>query len=44
MKTIIIITAMLLTVAAQAQTSTTRCWKNADGSMTCVTTRGNAGF
>jgi hypothetical protein len=44
MKSIIIITALLLTVAAQAQTTTTRCWKNADGSITCVRTQGGAGF
>jgi hypothetical protein len=40
MKAIIVITAALLAFSAQAQT--TRCYKNADGSITC--TRGSGGF
>jgi len=42
MKYIIIIAALFITVAAHAQT--TRCWKNADGSITCVRSQGGAGF
>jgi hypothetical protein len=41
-KTLITIAALLLSFAAQAQT-TTRCVKNWDGSVTCTTTR-NGGF
>jgi hypothetical protein len=38
----IIIIAALLSMAAQAQT--THCWKNADGSITCVRSQGGSGF
>jgi hypothetical protein len=40
----IIIIAALLSMAAQAQTTTTHCWKNADGSITCVRSQGGSGF
>jgi hypothetical protein len=39
----IIIIAAFLSMAAQAQT-TTHCWKNADGSITCVRSQGGSGF
>jgi len=43
MKAIIIIAITLVATFAQAQTQTTRCVKNWDGSVTCTTTR-NGGF
>jgi len=43
MKAIIIIAITLAATFAQAQTQTTRCVKNWDGSVSCTTTR-NGGF
>lgn len=43
MKTIIVLAITLTATFAQAQTQTTRCVKNLDGSVTC-TTRSGGGF
>lgn len=43
MKAIIVLAITLTATFVQAQTQTTRCVKNWDGSVTCTTTR-NGGF
>jgi len=44
MKTLFIIVITLLGTIAQAQTETTRCVKNWDGSVTCTKTSGGGGW